>query len=376
MTGYDPLGLYWGDLHVHVREIRRERESSGLPGAAGPFSLEEVYAYGREVTGLDFVAVTDHDVSLCPDEWEATREAARRETVVGSFAAFLGYEWSHVAGQPSCGYGHRNVIYREFEGPLLSCGAEAYDTAPKLWQGLREQVALENAVVVPHHPGRAAGGISWNLDCWDPELERLVEIYSLWGSSEKPGPPFEIRYLAEHSPTGRGEAPGHFVQDALARGHRFGLIGGSESHDGRPGGPLWHGPHRCGEEICYRGGLQATYAASLDHDSLFDAFRARRCYATTGEKIRLAFSLNGALMGEELAGAERRRVTVEVAGTDALARVEVIRNNVEAHVVDPGSDTCRFEWEDLRPAEDADYYYVRVTQGDGHMAWSSPVWVG
>jgi hypothetical protein len=35
-----------------------------------------------------------------------------------------------------------------------------------------------------------------------------------------------------------------------------------------------------------------------------------------------------------------------------------------------------FEWSDAGTAEPGDYYYLRVRQVDGAMAWSSPWWVG
>lgn len=370
------MNLYWGDLHCHVREWRRDRRSSGPLGAPGPWTLDEVYDFGQHETGLDFVAITDHDVTLDASEWDATIEAARRRTQPGRFVALLGYEWSHVVGGPSGRFGHRNVVYRDPEGPLLSCADSASDTAPKLWQALKEQVGAEGVVVIPHHPARAASSVWWNLDHWDPDLERLVEVYSLWGSSEKPGEPFEICYLREHSPTGSGEAEGHFVQDALARGYRFGLVAGTESHDGRPGNPMYHGPHRCGEDVCYHGGIQAVYAESLEPGALFEAFRARRCYGTTGVRIDLHFKVNGAPMGSEVGASDEREVCVRVSGTDTLDRIDVVRNNEDAHTVRPATLRHELRWMDRRNAEDRDCYYVRVTQWDGNMAWSSPIWVG
>ena len=38
------------------------------------------------------------------------------------------------------------------------------------------------------------------------------------------------------------------------------------------------------------------------------------------------------------------------------------------------SETIR-EWLDKAEARSGDYYYLRVIQRDGHMAWSSPIWV-
>ncbi len=376
MNGYEDLNLYWGDLHCHVREERRSRTSSGKLGADGPWTLDEVYAYGREVSQLDFVAITDHDVKLSPEEWADTMAASERHTCSGEFIAFLGYEWSHVPGELSCQYGHRNIIYRHTEVPLLSCGNKQYNTAPKLWRGLKNLVGVNDIIVIPHHPSRAASWICWNHDYWDNELERLVEVYSLWGSSEKPGQPYEIRYLAEHSPTARGEAEGHFVQDALARGYRFGLVAGSESHDGRPGNPIYHGQYRCGGEVCYHGGIQGTYSTALGRDELFDAFRARRCYGTTGVKIELMFSLNGAPMGSELPAAEIREIQVTVLGADAISQIDIVRNNEYVYRESPSTDCYAFGWCDIRPSDCTDYYYIRVTQEDGNIAWSSPIWVG
>jgi hypothetical protein len=42
----------------------------------------------------------------------------------------------------------------------------------------------------------------------------------------------------------------------------------------------------------------------------------------------------------------------------------------------PESYEASLEIEDKGSGEGTDYYYVRVTQANGQMAWSSPVWVG
>ena len=64
---------------------------------------------------------------------------------------------------------------------------------------------------------------------------------------------------------------------------------------------------------------------------------------------------------------------VSVLGTQKI-RVELLRNNQVIKTWEPGEDTLdvAFEDEGLTPA---DWYYLRVTQTDDHMAWSSPIWV-
>lgn len=46
-------------------------------------------------------------------------------------------------------------------------------------------------------------------------------------------------------------------------------------------------------------------------------------------------------------------------------------------LVSPTEYTTRIQWNDRRTQPDeTDWYYVRVTQRNGQMAWSSPIWVG
>jgi hypothetical protein len=46
-------------------------------------------------------------------------------------------------------------------------------------------------------------------------------------------------------------------------------------------------------------------------------------------------------------------------------------------LVGPSETSARIRWQDRRPrGSAADYYYVRVRQINGHVAWASPIWVG
>jgi hypothetical protein len=53
----------------------------------------------------------------------------------------------------------------------------------------------------------------------------------------------------------------------------------------------------------------------------------------------------------------------------------------ESYIVHQLIGPARYEasvrFDDKRPAgREADWYYIRVTQDNGHLAWSSPIWVG
>ena len=46
-------------------------------------------------------------------------------------------------------------------------------------------------------------------------------------------------------------------------------------------------------------------------------------------------------------------------------------------LVGPSDSSATLRWNDRRkPGTGPDWYYVRVTQHNGHTAWSSPIWIG
>jgi hypothetical protein len=243
--------------------------------------------------------------------------------------------------------------------PYLPVDSASSDHPAKLYAALRRA----DAFVISHHPGYALGqhvpGTDW--DAVQTDVDRLVEIWSMHGSSEG--------YDPDDRPMREPRRPGG-VMAALRSGVRMGLVAGSDSHGGRPGGSAKE-PRPCW------GGLCAVWARELTRRSLFEAFMARRTYALTGARIVLRFTVNDVPMGSEIDFCACRRLEVEVHGTGPIARVELMRNSEPLHVLNPGREACKVGFEDRVAEHDgADFYHCRVTQKDGELAVCSPVWVG
>jgi hypothetical protein len=121
--------------------------------------------------------------------------------------------------------------------------------------------------------------------------------------------------------------------------------------------------------------MTAVLAEQLTRESVFQALHARRCYTTTFARILMDFSVNGQPMGSELKidPGDVVEFAGSVHGTAAIDRLEIVRDNRDVYCIEPNQLDAKFHWRD-RPNESA-YYYLRVTQCDGEMAWSSPVWV-
>ena len=376
--------LYWGDIHSHIRERRAQALISDADMLMGPPTVRDALEWARDVAGIHFATVSDHDLKLTDAEWRDTIEVHRKLNHDGRFVTFPGYEWG-CSGGMAFNYGHRHVIYRRnrVRGvehvPLFRCCEEATQSAQGLFRALRSTVPVEDVLSVPHHTARGGGNTWMNWDYTDPELECCCEIFSIWGSSEKMGEPFPIDYLASGGYFGAGEARGHHLQDGLARGYRFGFTGGSESHDGRPARPLVHGPHVIAEtDFLAPPGITGVWADSLTRDGIFDALRARRCYATTGARIIVRFSLGDTPMGGEVAAGDvsgMPEFSAEVIGTAPIASCELVKNNVEIASASSDDSTLSATLRDTDEAVPGDYYYLRITQADGEMAWASPIFI-
>lgn len=274
--------IFWGDLHSGQSEI-----------GCGAGTLREHYTYARDVAGLQFTTHQANDHHVTPAEWRHTRAETQAFNTPGRFVVFLGCEWS----PQTVNGGDRNVIYRHDEPRLRRSGRYFRDTepvsepdvptAPEFHTTFGKEPVLINLHV---------GGRPTNLNYHAPEIERLAEIQSTHGIWE------------------------WFIEDALRRGYQVGITAGTDGVMGRPGACS---PGR--RQIRnIRNGLTAVSATALTPDALWDALQARRCYATSGERIWLSVDVDGRPMGAAYTTRAEPLVHISVAGTAPLERVDLL----------------------------------------------------
>jgi len=337
--GEPKLHLYFGDIHGHSRLS----DGTGTP--------EDFYRYAREVSGLEIAALTDHadfgTIRIEAEVWERITAAANRAYQPGKFVTLVGFEWT------SWVYGHRNVYYRGEGGPIFSSLDPESDTPQKLWKLLEPYPAM----TIAHHAGGGPIAVDWEIP--PGEIERLVEISSIHGTSERFGGEYSIYRPVK----------GTFVIDALERGYRLGLIGSGDNHDGHPGN---------GSAGAAVTGLMGIYASGLTREEVWEALWNRRVYATTGAKIILNFRVGDRPMGSEVEWPEEAAplpIALRAVGCGPLARIEVIRNGEVIFAEKGDGLLAGLLLEDPDPPAGTSWYYLKIVQEDGQMAWSSPVWV-
>ena len=290
--------IYWGDLHSHCSI------------SYGTGSLERAL---RAAAGhLDFAAITGH--AAWPDmpqdrarygpiidyhldgferlarHWREVQAHIERHHRPGRFVPIVSTEWHSIE------VGDHNVYYPGSEGPIAHGRDLRALTAS----------APPGAIVAPHHLAYGPGGRGIDWCAFDAQRSPVVEVVSTHGASDD-----GAGAIASYHTMGPFHAAGS-IEEGLKRGHRFGVVGGTDHHAGYPG---HHG-----------GGRTAVMAQELTREAIFDALRARRCYAATGDAIELAFDIDGTPMGGEGSGLRDRRITATARGADAIASLEVLRN--------------------------------------------------
>jgi Protein of unknown function (DUF3604) len=328
------LRTLFGDIQQH------SAHSDGIGSA------HETYLRARYRYADDFVALTDHESFLGkrtgPGEWEYLQRVAEHYDAPGTFATLYAYEWT---GKKYPGPGHKCVYF-----PQRGVAIVSRDDVPE-GKALVAQVRALGGFASPHHIGWTGADEAGHDDLGQP----LWEICSCHGCYEH----------VNHPLGQRGELRDQMADEMLRRGHRFGFTASSDSH-----GLLWHhGEAR--KRDPYRTGLTAVQARAVTREAIMEALIARRCYATSGAKIWLDVRADGAPMGSALDDRQSAELQVDVSGSAPVARIELIGKEGVLARAEPNAHEAQ-----LTQRVGSSFVYARITQVDGEMAWSSPIFLG
>ena len=363
--------LLWGDIHTH---------SLVSDGTSEPWYY---YHRARDLLGWDFTSVVDHDIwslgeehARAPEEFELMMRVNQANYLPGEFITFPGFEWTqHYLG-------HRHVIFGPGEEPVLLPHTDPLYATPGL---LLEALKGRKALVIPHHPAWKThfGEMYFDFGPKGTASQRLIEVYSRHGNSEFYGCPRSIDHVSMvEGPKGMitralmgkecaGPSSGSYVRDALAAGHRLGLIAGSDEH-------LVAMDPRKGPGQLYSGGITGIFAGEVTREAAWEALTERRVCGTTGARIFMEFFTNGRPHGSEINAQDPPRITGHVIGTADLELVEIVKFDSDGYSTPwqgggEGPEVV-IDFTDRRFSEDS-FYYLRVVQADGHMGWAGPTWV-
>ncbi|HZT28942.1 MAG TPA: hypothetical protein VFA33_03595 [Bryobacteraceae bacterium] len=360
--GGQSLRIVRGDLHRHT-------ELSQDVGGLDDGSLPEFYRYMIDAAAMDFGASTDHQGGGT-DYWNfMTQEMADMYLFPQRFVPLYAYERN--LGNP---FGHRNILHiqRDYpivpffqridprfmlpdspDGELLTFNSASFGSGIRNdTQLLYEQLRKDGGLAIPHTSASDSMGTDWN-DRSDPKLEPLVEIYQgARFSSEARDVP---RGVARGQEKKAGYQEGGVVWNAWKKGYRLGVIASSDHYS---------------THISYA----MVYTPEASRRAIFDAIGRRHAYGAT-DNIILEFWLGSHFMGDDFTASEPQRIRVKARGTGVISAIHLIRDATSLYKWSPNQRDVSFEYLDPAAPAGEHWYYVRVEQADGELAWSSPIWV-
>ncbi len=341
-SGGKSYRIFRGDMHRHT-DISTDFKYDG--------SLFEVYRYGLDAAAFDYIAPTDHQSGFDQEySWWQNQKYVDLFLLPSSFVPLFAYERS--LRFPN---GHRNVIWakRGFRTlPIPEDEASGKTGARKLYENLRQT----GGISMPH-TSATDQGTDWRDN--DPELEPLMEIFQGYRASyEYEGAPRAATSLNQHAQKS-GWQPSGFWLNALAKGYKLGVQASSDH---------WS--------------THISYACLLvegtTRENLLDALRKRHAYAAT-DNIILDFRIQAAgkeyIMGDVLETSAAPQLAVVAAGTNTIKQIDIIRDRQFVYSTRPQAQKTQFTFTDTQKEAGESWYYVRLLQEDGQMAWSSPIWV-
>lgn len=363
--GHDVKNLFWGLLHGESERFDSTE------------SIESCLRHFRDEKSMNFYGVSPFEnvEETSNETWKTISQNVEEFDEEERFAVLLGEQW---AGEPKT-EGVRQILFAKGEKSILRKKDQRSNALKKIYKLFSPKEILS----IPCFT--MGKGFEYNFEDFNPDFERVVEIYNAWGSSEclaKDGNSRPIKAPPKH---GSNETAEGSLVKALIDGKRFGFVAGGLDDRGH------YADFFENDQAQYSPGMTGVCADSLSRQAIFDALYNRNCYATTGERIIVGLHLAGLPMGSEIDSATKpglavnRHLTCYVAGTNKLKTVELIRNGKVLKEFSPGSHFLDVTYDDMEPLSDCCilnaekkpfvFYYVRVTQEDGHMAWSSPIWV-
>ncbi len=358
--------LFWGTLHGES-----ERFDSGE-------NIENCLRHFRDEKSMNFFgcSVPESAEETSNETWKKICEQITEFDEDDRFCALLGQQF---CGDPSS-EGLRVMIYNKDERPILRRKDARCSTLKKAYKlfSPKELISIPSFSMSNSHP--------FDFSDFTPEHERVAEIYNAWGCSERTAKEGNLFPIRSPSKKGVQETAEGSLLKALIKNRRFGFVAGGLD-DRSIFGALYDT-----EQKQYPPGLTGVLCDRLTRQNIFDALYNRHCYATTGERIVVGLFLAGSPMGTELSTGTKpglhinRHLSGFVAGTAPLKKVELVRNGEVIQTFHSETNFLDFAYDDMIDLTKASikapetgmlfaFYYLRVIQADGHMAWSSPIWV-
>lgn len=359
--GDETLRIWRGEFHRHT-------ELS--PDGGGDGGLLDMWRYAIDAAAMDWIGDGDHDYGNGREySWWTTQKAVTLFTLPDHFVPVYSYERSvrYPEGHRNCMFAYRGV--RSLPRLPIS-SPDVFAPAPDT--NLLYMYLHYFSGICASHTSATDMGTDWRNH--DPEVEPFVEIYqgdrNNYERPESPRSAVTEARLKQSTPEKEsigGWRPKGFVNLALLKGYRLAFQSSSD---------------HISTHLSYCN----VFVTEPTRQGILDAIRKRRVYGSTDNivaDVRCRVGETEHFMGEEFSTPTAPTLDVRLIGARPIAKVTIIKDDVEVDVREPGVADVHFQWTDPNPSPGkTSYYYVRGEQEPdlegataGELVWASPMWI-
>lgn len=369
-----PYTVYFANLHSQTNHSDGGGALGSCSGSQAPqsaaFGPADAFAYARN-KGLDILATSEHNHMF--DGSDGTNTSASPATAKALFKSGLaaaadfnaanpgflgvyGIEWGVISNG-----GHLNI----FNTPELlqwetnSSGQLIGDTlTPKGdYSGLYTLMRQRGWVGQFNHPSSSGqflvGGVPLGYTADGDEAMVLCEVLNTSAFSTN----------TSETETGRSSFEGA-CNKALESGFHIAFATNQDNHCAN-----W------GASYTNRTGVLIPNGTPLTQASFIEALKARRVFATMDKNSQLVLTANGKVMGERFTNSGPLNLLANFASTSGrtVSTVSIVegvpgRKGTVSQLAGTADTT-------ITPSVGEHFYYAKVTQDDGKILWSAPIWV-
>jgi len=343
---------YYGNIHAHSSYSDGNQDSAT---SLMRTPLQD-FNYAKLSQHVDFYGISEHNHysagMLSPSYYHKGVSDAAIANTDGSFVALYGQEWGVISG------GGHVVVYGV--DSLMGWDPTDYDIYvaqndyTNLWKKIN---ARKGAFAYLAHPATTDYGnlLSTAVDA--------IADSAIVGMAARSGPAFSTNTSYSNPSTSNYITR---YQDALKRGYHLGVGLDHDTHNSVFGRQT--------------AGRLVVLAPTLTHDVILDAFKRMHFYSSDDWNVKVNFNINSQPMGSRYTHTGSPTISVSITdpdgeSTSSIALYYGIPGSGSASTtLTSNSNSNTLTYSHSIANNSTYYYYLKITQADGDIIWTSPIW--
>lgn len=351
-TKAQTYNYYFGNIHAH------SSYSDGNQDSATSLMTKPLqdFNYAKASQHIDFYGISEHNHYSAgmtnPANFHRGIADANTANADGSFVALYGMEWGVISGG-----GH--VIVYGYDS-LMGWDSNDYDVYvaeddySALFQKINEK---PGSFAYLAHPQASDYGNLFTT------ASSVLADNAIIGMAARSGP------AASTNSSYSNPSSGNYIaryNDALKRGYHLGVGLDHDTHNSVFGRQT--------------AGRLVVLAPALTRADVLDALRNMRFYSSDDWNLKVNFTIAGQPMGSSMTRTGTPVISVSASDADGenVSNISIYYgvpgSGSNATLLTSATNTAALSYTHALANNATCYYYARVTQADGNIAWTSPIW--